>query len=137
MDRQLRRPALVFMAVTVAAVLVACGSSFVEVAIDDSKNGQSVQVHVGDVVKVTLHSTEWTFDPSSDPSALVRLGNQVVAPDPVGTCFPGMGCGVTTAWYKALSAGSAAVSATRVSCGEARRCVGDEGVYRVTVVVIA
>jgi hypothetical protein len=55
----------------------------------------------------------------------------------MGSCLPGIGCGVTTAWYKALSAGSATVSASRVSCGEALRCVGKQGAYRVTVVVSA
>jgi hypothetical protein len=118
-------------------MLSACGQSVSEVKVDGSKNGQSVQVHVGDVVKITLSSTYWTFDQGSDPLVVKEQGAQVVTPDPIGSCLPGMGCGVTTAWYKAMSAGSATVSASRVSCGEALRCVGNEGVYRVTVVVSA
>ena len=118
-------------------MLGACGQNLSEVKVDDSKNGQSVQVHVGDAVKFTLNSTYWTFDQSSDSLVLKELGNQVVTPDPIGSCLPGMGCGVTTAWYKAVSAGTATVSASRVSCGEALRCVGNEGVYRVTIVVSA
>lgn len=116
-------------------MLGACGQNLSEVKVDDSSNGQSVQVHVGDVVKITLNTTGWGFDQSSDPSVLKELGDQVMTADPVGSCIPGSPCGVTTAWYKALAAGSATVAASRVNCGEARRCVGDEGVYRVTVVV--
>jgi hypothetical protein len=125
------------LAAALVAVLGACGQTFSEVRVDDSKNGQSVKVHSGDVVKVTLNTTFWTFDQSSNPSILKQVGDQVVSPDPIGSCLPGMGCGVTTAWYKALSAGIAIVTASRYSCGEARRCVGDEGHYQVTVVVIA
>ncbi len=133
----MQRLGIAFLAAGLAAGLGACGQSLSEVKVDDSKNAQSVQVHVGDTVKVTLGSTYWTFDQSSDPLVLKELGDQVVTPDPIGSCLPGMGCGVTTAWYKALSAGSATVSASRVSCGEARRCVGSQGAYRVTVVVSA
>jgi hypothetical protein len=133
----MRRLVIVLLAAGLAVGLGACGQSLSEVKVDDSKNGQSVQVHVGDTVKVTLGSTYWTFDQSSDPLVLRELGEQVVTPDPMGSCLPGMGCGVTTAWYKALSAGSATVSASRVSCGEALRCVGNQGAYRVTVVVSA
>ena len=133
----MRRLVIAFLAAGLAVGLGACGQTLSEVKVDDSKNGQSVQVHVGDTVKVTLGSTYWTFDQSSDPLVLKELGDQVVTPDPVGSCLPGMGCGVTTAWYKTLSAGSATVSASRVSCGEARKCVGNQGAYQVTVVVSA
>jgi hypothetical protein len=131
------RLVIALLAAGLAVGLGACGQSLSEVKVDDSKNGQSVKVHVGDTVKVTLNATYWTFDQSSDPLVLKELGDQVVTPDPVGSCLPGMGCGVTTAWYKALSAGSATVSASRVSCGEALRCVGNQGTYRVRVVVSA
>jgi hypothetical protein len=133
----MQRLVIVLLAAGLAVGLGACGQSLSELKVDDTKNGQSVQVHVGDTVKVTLGSTYWTFDQSSDPLVLKELGDQVVTPDPMGSCLPGMGCGVTTAWYKALSAGSATASASRVSCGEARRCVGNQGAYRVTVVVSA
>jgi len=131
------RPGFALLAPVLIALLGACGQTFSEVRVDDSKNGQSVQVHSGDVMKVTLSSTYWAFEQSSDPPVLKEVGDQAVTPDPIGSCLPGMGCGVTTAWYKALSAGSAAVAASRVSCGEAMRCVGDQGVFRVTVVVTA
>src|SRR5258708_25216632 len=126
----MQRLVIVLLAAGLAVGLGACGQSLSEVKVDDSKNGQTVQVHVGDTVKVTLASTSWTFDQSSDTVVLKELGQQVVTPDPVGSCAPGMGCGETTAWYKALSAGWATVSASRVSCGEALKCVGNQGEYR-------
>lgn len=132
MTLKLHRPALSLMA-AMLALMSACGSNLAEVAVDDSKNGQSVQVHVGDVVKVTLTRTGWTFHPSSDVSLLKQLSDPVETRDPNG--YPGMDSGVTTDWYKALSAGSAVVTATRVNCGEARRCPGTEGVYQVTILI--
>jgi len=133
----MQRLGIALLAVGLAVGLGACGQNLSEVKVDDSNNGQSVQVHVGDLVKATLGSTYWTFDQGSDPLVLEEQGDQVVTPDPIGSCLPGMGCGVTTAWYKALSAGSATVSASRVSCGEALRCVGNQGLYQVTIVVSA
>lgn len=119
-------------------VLAACGSTgpqLQEVAAGDAQNGQSVKVHVGDVLRVTLDQTAWTFAPSSDPAVLAEQGDQVVSPAPRGACLPGMNCGVTTARFKALKQGTATVNASRLSCGEARRCVGAEGMYQLTVVV--
>jgi hypothetical protein len=114
--------------------LMACtGQPSPEVSAGDAQNGQSVKVHTGDVLRVTLDKTAWTFAPSSDPSVLEQQGDQVVAP--TGGCFPGMGCGTTTARYKALKPGTTIVNASRLSCGEARRCVGAEGIYQLTVVV--
>jgi len=110
----MQRLVIVLLGAGLAVGLGACGQSLSEVKVDDSKNGQTVQVHAGDTVKVTLASTSWTFDQSSDTVVLKEL-----------------------AWYKALSAGWATVSASRVSCGEALRCVGNQGEYRVRVVVSA
>jgi hypothetical protein len=120
----------------VAAALLACGSQpgSRDVVVDDSKKGQTVKVHAGDVVRFNLNRTGWTFNESSAPTVLVELG-QVEAADPFTKCYPGMDCGTTTARYKAGATGSATVTATRQSCGEARSCPGAEGLYQVTVVV--
>ncbi len=101
----------------------------------DGQNGQSVSARVGDIVTVTLDSTAWTIAGSSDASVLQERGAQVVSPAPPGSCLPGMGCGTTSAAFKAVRAGTATVTATRLSCGEARRCVGPEGAYSLTVLV--
>ncbi|HYM66047.1 MAG TPA: hypothetical protein VEW68_02035 [Patescibacteria group bacterium] len=96
------------------------------------QHGQVLQVQVGDVVQVILSSTAWTFDAPSDPSVLKLLGDPVIAP---GTCPPGMGCGSVIAKFGALKPGKAVVTASRASCGEALRCVGDQGTYDLTVMV--
>ena len=123
----------------VALAVVACGSASSpqprEVVIGEARNGQSVGAHIGDTLRLTLSRTTWTISGSSDPSVLQAQGEQVVSPAPPGVCFPGMGCGTTTALFRALRAGSATVTATRVSCGEALRCVGAEGQYEVVIVV--
>ena len=120
-------------------VIAACGSTSSaasrDFAVADSQNGQTVQVHVGDVVQVELASTYWTFATPSDSSVVQLVADPVTTPAALGTCLPGMGCGSVIARFKALKAGQAVVAATRVSCGEARRCVGSEGTYEVTVVV--
>jgi len=50
-------------------------------------------------------------------------------------CVPGGGCGTVTARYSAISGGTAQVAAHRDSCGEAMRCQGTNGDWRITVVV--
>jgi hypothetical protein len=125
-----------FAILTIA--LLACGSMGnppVEVGAGDAQNGQSVRMHAGEVLRLTLDTTAWTFEPPSDQSVLQPQGEAVVSPAPKGQCFPGMNCGTTTARFKALKAGTASVTATRLSCGEARRCVGPEGQYQLSVIV--
>jgi len=122
-----------------ACAVVACGGSGQraprEFVANDAQNGQAIKVHAGDTVRVTLGSTAWTISGSSDSSVLPQQGLQVVSPAPPGACYPGANCGTTSATYRAVKAGAATVDASRVSCGEARMCVGAEGRYQVTVVV--
>lgn len=128
------------LAVSLAAVVItSCVTSGSRspnvVTVGDSQDGRSVAAHTGDTVRVVLDSTAWTISGSSDAGVLQPGGEQVVSPGPPGSCFPGMNCGTTTDEFRALKPGIAMVTATRVSCGEARVCVGAEGIYRVTVVV--
>ncbi len=122
-----------------ACAVVACGPhdqrAAKEYAAGVAQNRLTIKVHVGDTVRVTLDSTEWTFSGSSDDAVLQQDGPQAVSPAPPGTCVPGEGCGATSAVFRAVKAGTAAVDASRVSCGEARVCVGAEGKYELTVVV--
>jgi hypothetical protein len=48
---------------------------------------------------------------------------------------PGQGCGTVTAVFAAIAPGSARLTASRISCGEALRCTGSDGVYVLTVTV--
>jgi hypothetical protein len=119
--------------------MVGCGASghpaVREFVATDAQNGQSIEVHAGDTVRVTLSSTAWSISGSSDSTVLEQAGLQVVSPASLGACYPGENCGTTYAIYRAIKVGTATVDASRVSCGEARMCVGPERSYQVTVVV--
>ncbi|GAC1634677.1 MAG: hypothetical protein NVS4B2_21600 [Chloroflexota bacterium] len=69
---------------------------------------------------------------------LTQLGSVIVSRKPFNkTTCPYGGCGTVTAKFRAAKAGTAQVSATRVSCGEAMGCTGAAASYRLTVRVTA
>jgi hypothetical protein len=98
-------------------------------------DGKTAHAPTGDLVHVTLPGTTWTFDPPSG-LALVAVGDPAVRPgancDHVVT---GGGCGTVTATYHALRTGHSTITASRTSCGEARRCAGDAGRFSIEVFV--
>lgn len=98
----------------------------------DAENGTTVDLHVGDRLAVTLHSTYWTISGSSNPRVLTAEGPEAVSPAP-GGCVPGGGCGTVTMIFDVIGMGSADVTASRVSCGEAMLCTGTQGSYKITV----
>jgi hypothetical protein len=100
----------------------------------DSDNGKTVELHVGDRLEVHLASTYWNIHESSDLSVLRLAGPTAISPRPNG-CVPGGGCGLAIASFDAVGSGSVDVTASRTSCGEAMRCVGSAGSYRLSVVV--
>jgi hypothetical protein len=102
----------------------------------DSDNGQALQLRVGDRLQLKLSSTYWTIHESSDLSVLRMAGPMAISPIPSG-CVPGGGCGLAIASFDAVGSGSADVTASRTSCGEAMRCVGNAGSFRVSVVVVS
>jgi hypothetical protein len=100
----------------------------------DADNGKTVDLHVGDQLELKLDSTYWTIHESPDVAVLRLAGPMAVSPRPNG-CVPGGGCGLAIAFFDAVGSGSADVSASRTSCGEAMACVGGAGSYRLSVVV--
>jgi hypothetical protein len=100
----------------------------------DGENGHRITVHVGDRVSVILHSTYWDFAGSSNAAVMAPDGSPKVSPNPSG-CVPGQGCGTVTAVFVAIAPGTAQITASRVSCGEALRCTGSAGTYRLAVTV--
>ena len=100
----------------------------------DRANGSTVHVAVGDKVAVILGSTYWNFAASSAPGVVRQIG-PVRLVHTTKTCVPGGGCQPKRATYKALSRGTAVISAHRVSCGEALACTGSRGRFRLTIVV--
>jgi hypothetical protein len=111
------------------------GQGSAAVVLHDQDNGRTVSVRKGAHLTIELGSTYWTFDSSSNATVLRQAGQPQVRPS--AKCVPGGGCGVVAAGFDALSAGMAVVSATRTSCGEALACTGLDGIYRVSIVVVA
>jgi hypothetical protein len=103
----------------------------------DVDNGRTLTVATGDRLQVRLGNTYWKFGAVSESSVLRLAGQPSTAASPIGPsgCVPGAGCGVVTATFDAVAAGRATVTASRTTCGEARGCVGDQGSYRLTVLV--
>jgi hypothetical protein len=103
-------------------------------ASDAIKNGQ-MTLAVGQRLTVTLHSTYWQFGASSDPSVVATQGSpkSQICANPPG--FPGSGCGTVVEQFAAVHAGSAVLTASRNSCGEALRCSPDQSSWRLTVTV--
>lgn len=93
-------------------------------------NGKIVSMHTGNHVKVILDSTYWTVTHMLGPT-LHEDGPTIVRPN-IAHCVPGGGCGTVTANFTAVTVGVATIVADRTSCGEAIRCTGTEGTYRVT-----
>jgi hypothetical protein len=140
MVRKARWPILPVFVVALVAVLSACGQKAAEVKkvkVDNTSIGTRVLLHPGEVFGVTLKGATWTFNPVSDPSVLADVPSQAGTSHPTVNCAPELGCGVINAWYRALAPGTAVISATQVSCIGKPTCVADQGVYRLTVVVVA
>jgi hypothetical protein len=123
------------MAVLAYSGMVSAAAAGTIVHVGDRWNGKAVTLHVGDVLSATLGSTYWMFGPT--PSNLAADGPMTTH---VGgsSCprFPGSGCGWVQRQYQATRAGSAVLSASRTSCGEALRCTGGAGRWRLTVRVV-
>jgi hypothetical protein len=106
------------------------------VTADEADNGRTLTLSVGDQLIVRLSSTYWQFAAPAGGSAVISLGPQQVAASAPGVgCVPGAGCGVVTARFRAVVAGGETISAARTSCGEAMRCTGTAGTYRLYLVV--
>jgi hypothetical protein len=102
-----------------------------QVSLGESDNGHVIDVPAGQILVVTLHNTYWRFSPPGP--GITEIGEQVVTPAPRGTCLPGIGCGTVVARYRATSAGSGDLLASRTSCGEALPCAPGQGSWTVHV----
>jgi hypothetical protein len=110
----------------------------------DPDNGHTITLAVGDSLEVRLSGAGWTFSADTSGPALRQVGQPTAGPAPTGgtsptagrsACVPGGNCIQVTATFAAASPGQAVVLATRTSCGEAMRCTGGAGSYRLSVVV--
>lgn len=106
-----------------------------ERAVGNADSGKTVRLSRGQALRVVLTGGYWTFRGSSAPSVLKQNGPPTeLSPSP-SNCPPGLGCAPLAARFTAISPGTARIRADRTTCGEARRCTGNEGGFSVTVVV--
>ncbi|MDB5066313.1 MAG: hypothetical protein JWM18_2747 [Chloroflexi bacterium] len=122
-------------AITASAATVHHAAGHQAVTVSETENGRTITVRSGSRVTLTLHSTYWSIQGSSDPKVLHQVGGTSTQPAKPGTCVPGQGCGTVSATFVALSRGWADLTASRTTCGEALRCTPAQGAYRVHVVV--
>jgi hypothetical protein len=106
-------------------VFAACSSSTSHgPTVTDAACGTSITAHVGDQITVSLGSTYWTYQTTSNTAVLAQVGMTVVTPT---NCVPGGGCGTARAEFDAVGAGQATINASRTSCGEASGCGSGQG----------
>jgi len=128
-------------AAAIALLAVGCastatGTSTPVLVARDSANGKTVRVSVGERLELILASTYWQVNPSSAPAVLRQDGGTILLPRP-SDCptTPGLGCVPEQMTYVALKSGTAVITASRTTCGEALRCGPDQSHFRLTVIV--
>jgi len=104
--------------------------------LSEADNGKTIQLGVGASVELTLHNVNWRIAGSSDASVLAAVGSPTYSGAGTLKCIPGTGCGTVKATYKAVATGTARISATRLSCGDALQCIDEGGTLEVTVHVV-
>lgn len=100
-------------------------------------SGKTVHVKVGDRIALILGSQYWIIRGSSAPAVVHQEGHTTTLPPSPQSCPPGVGCRPLRAIFAAQTPGTAVITAHRTTCGEAIRCVGSQGHYRLTVIVTA
>jgi hypothetical protein len=114
---------------------VAAHAALHHASVSDADSGTTITVHRGATVKLTLHSTYWNVAGSSNANVLRERGKPVVKPT-MAHCVPGGGCGTVSASFVAVATGSADITASRTTCGEAMMCAPAQASYAVHVVVV-
>ena len=102
----------------------------------DHANGRTLHVKVGQRLDLILSSTYWQLRGSSAPAVLRQEGSATPLPRP-STCpkIPGLGCIPVRTSFLAVAPGTAVITASRTTCGEALHCAADQRHFRVTIVV--
>lgn len=103
------------------------------VTLDERADHTTVTVGLGTTVRVELHSTYWSAFGSSAPRLLTPTGRPSSSPSTGPSCHPGSGCGTDTADFVARAAGTADLTASRTTCGEAAPCAPDRRTFTVTI----
>jgi len=110
--------------------------------ISEASNGKTVLIKQGSAFEITLHSTYWQFSDLNSIKVVSPLGNPIIlaiapgADSPAGCQHPGMSCGTVTWKLRTKALGIQKITASRTSCGEALRCTGANGLFRVSIKVV-
>ena len=106
------------------------------IVVRDVANGKAVSARAGDRIELILSSSYWHVTGSSALSVLRQNGPTVLLPRP-SSCpdIPGLGCTPVRAEFTALTDGTAVITASRSTCGEALRCQPDRTRFTVNVIV--
>ncbi|WP_370084951.1 hypothetical protein [Streptacidiphilus sp. MAP12-16] len=112
-------------------------SPYSTLTLTEHATGTTVSIPVGDTVRLVLNSTYWAPPISSAPNVLSPVGRPMTATGSGPGCHPGSGCGTVTARFVARTAGTARLTSSRTSCGEAMACTPAQATFTVTVVVTA
>ncbi len=102
--------------------------------IDETQNGGTATMKMGDTLTLILNSTYWQIDGSSDTKVVRQDADPIYAPMLQGH-VPGSGAGTVTTTFTAQTVGKAMITAHRTSCGEALACTGKQGTYSATITV--
>jgi hypothetical protein len=104
--------------------------------VSDHSNGKTVHVTVGEHLKLILSSDYWHVHGSSSNAVLVQIGRARLLPRPK-SCpkIPGLGCVPFQTTFTARAKGTAVITASRQTCGEALACQPPQEHFRLTVVV--
>jgi hypothetical protein len=104
--------------------------------LDEHSNHATISVVVGRDVELLLHSSYWSDFATSRSSVVRADGTPHVVPTATH-CVPGGGCKPVLAMFTASSVGTAVLSASRTTCGEALACGPDNSHFSVTILVVA
>jgi len=117
---------------TARSRLIHGGPLGASLAVGEDSNGKLVHVRVGERVVLTL-SDFWSVEGTSAPAVLRQDGATVQLRGP--NCPPGLSCNPERTEFTALTPGTAVITATRTTCGEALRCEGPPPYFALTVIV--
>lgn len=107
-----------------------------DLVVRDKANGHTVTLKVGDRLELVLASSYWTVRGSSVPGVLRQSGQtRSLAPPPGCGSIPGTGCVPIRTDFSAVAPGTAKITASRLSCGEALRCSPSQQHFALTVIV--
>jgi hypothetical protein len=125
-------PRLAPLALPALLALAACGSTEPARTFTLADGGHVVTLKRGQQAVVKLETLEWTFHPPLG-GAVRELGPERLVF--LKSCSYLAGCGSVALTIGAVERGRSTIIATRRSCGEDARCLPDQMVYTLGIVV--